>query len=201
VTGRIGLIPLPGGFGTPEFADRERVRVDGVELVREVAGVAQRTPLSTLAAAARFAGVDLGVPTGVYETKTPLRPDDPLGLDPAAAGALADWYALGARALDEVRGGRADASVVLWPEHFDAACDLGDESNRSRVTCGASPGDDAIPEPYLYVSPWEPSLHTGPLGEYAFGGAITYGTLAGAAAGPDAAAVEFLRGALALLPT
>ena len=44
--------------------------------------------------------------------------------------------------------------MQLWPEHFDLSVDLGDEAGGSRATYGASPGDDAHPEPYLYVTPW-----------------------------------------------
>ena len=50
----IALGPAPDGFGTPEFefdGSPQRVRVEGAELVRDVAGQAQRAPLSSLAAA------------------------------------------------------------------------------------------------------------------------------------------------------
>jgi len=38
------------------------------------------------------------------------------------------------------------------PGHFDPAIEMGDENHRASY--GASPGDDAIAEPYLYVSVW-----------------------------------------------
>lgn len=50
----IALEATPGGFGTPEFESsgaRQRVRVDGDELVREVDGAERRAPLRTLAEA------------------------------------------------------------------------------------------------------------------------------------------------------
>ena len=42
----------------------------------------------------------------------------------------------------------------LWPGHFDAAIEVGDEDHRASY--GASPGDHSIDEPYLYVSAWWP---------------------------------------------
>ena len=60
-------------------------------------------------------------------------------------------------ALAQVRGD--DASVdgsepQLWPGHFDPAIEVGDEDHRGSY--GASPGDDGIDEPYLYLSIWWP---------------------------------------------
>jgi hypothetical protein len=40
---------------------------------------------------------------------------------------------------------------VLWPEHFDLGVTV------DEVDYGCSPGDAAIPQPYLYVGP-----HAGP---------------------------------------
>jgi hypothetical protein len=37
--------------------------------------------------------------------------------------------------------------VTLWPEHFDVGIRAGE------INYGASPGDDRIPEPYVYVGP------------------------------------------------
>jgi hypothetical protein len=78
-----------------------------------------------------------------------------LGVDPAAARALGDWYGYCALLLEQLR---ADASaedtpsrVQLWPEHFDIAVDLG--PGPARANYGASPGDAEHDEPYLYVGP------------------------------------------------
>jgi hypothetical protein len=46
--------------------------------------------------------------------------------------------------------------VQIWPEHFDIAVELGDESTDQRAAYGLSPGDDVRDEPYLYVAPWSP---------------------------------------------
>ncbi|HEX6300331.1 MAG TPA: hypothetical protein VF148_07705 [Acidimicrobiia bacterium] len=51
--------------------------------------------------------------------------------------------------------GPADVSrVQLWPEHFDPAVEIGSQDEGRRASYGASPGDDAHPEPYLYVAAW-----------------------------------------------
>ena len=47
----------------------------------------------------------------------------------------------------------------------------------TRANYGASPGDDTIAEPYLYVGPWDATRKTGRLGRYPFGAAMTYSEL------------------------
>jgi hypothetical protein len=101
-------------------------------------------------------------------------------VNPAAAEALGAWFGFGWSVLEQLRFEARTLSpgrVQLWPEHFDPAVDLGDEAAGRRASFGASPGDDAHPEPYLYVSPWTP--HTGAFwNDRAFGGAsLTYATL------------------------
>lgn len=155
-TGRIGLRPTPGGFGTPAFpaSGRERrLRVEGVDLVVEQDGDQRRTPLTTVGEAATFADVRPGAPTAVYTPATPLDPDERLFLLPRAADALADFFALTDEALERLRAEHADlepATTQLWPEHFDVATTI------AEVNHGGSPGDDTHPEPYLYVGPWSP---------------------------------------------
>jgi hypothetical protein len=175
-TTHIGLRPTPRGFGTPVFGDRERVRVDGTGLVHEQSGTERRTEITTLRDAATFAGVALGAPP-VYKAATALDPDTPLGIDHDAALVLADWYALGNALLHDLRTEQSDqpsTEMQLWPEHFDLACDIGDEGAGTRATYGASPGDALIPEPYLYVGPWKPERRTGLLAAYPFGGVLRY---------------------------
>ena len=154
-TGEIGLLPAPGGFRTPPFGpDGRFLAVDGTELVVGDAAATRRTVLTTLRAAAEFAGVTPGAPAQVYQPATPLDPDEPLMIDPQAARLLAEWYQLGAQALGqlavEVPGDRPSAAV-LWPEHFDVGI------TADAINYGASPGDDHIADPYLYVGP-----HDGP---------------------------------------
>ena len=74
--------------------------------------------------------------------------------DPAAAEALAEWFAFGWGVLEELRAEAAAADLSpsppqLWPEHFDIGLDF------ASVNYGASPGDEGHDEPYLYVGPWD----------------------------------------------
>lgn len=158
-TGRFGLRATPDGFGTPEFGDGRRVRIEGATLVDEHGTDIRAHQLTTLRAAADFVGISPG---------TDAREDDspPLGdLDRAlvvssSAGAfLGSLYRLAWTVLEDLRG-RDDAvepeEIQLWPGHFDAATAIGDESAGRRATFGFSPGDADHPEPYLYVGPWGP---------------------------------------------
>ena len=111
--------------------------------------------------------------TLVYERR------EPLGVDPEAAAALADWYAFGDQILRALGG-----EPILWPEHFDLAIEL------DEVNYGFSPGDEAHAEPYAYVGPFGPVV-----GELwnanGFPGAeLSYAELL-AAPDPRAAALEF----------
>ncbi|GLY80159.1 hypothetical protein [Actinoallomurus iriomotensis] len=177
--GQIGLRFTRGGFGTPYFGDGHQVRVESGRLV--VDGVVH-TP-ATLGEAASLAGIPLGMPPEVYLPTTPAAPDTHLPVNPAAAEALGDWFGFAWSVLEQLRfdgrtlHSRAPLRVQLWPEHFDAAVELGDEFAGRRAAFGASPGDDAHPEPYLYVAPWHRRAG-GFWNDKAFGGAsLTYGAL------------------------
>jgi len=178
--GRIGLVVSTGGFATPPFGPSGTVvAVDGVDLVvREEAlgragaghdddgpapgdgtpsedalGTEHRAPLSTVRAAADLVGIPPGGPGAVYPLATPLEPDRPLEIDPIAAGRLAAWYALGDAALRRLRAEIAadePSEITLWPEHADVAL------SAAGVNYGASPGDESVPAPYLYVGPASP---------------------------------------------
>jgi hypothetical protein len=58
---------------------------------------------------------------------------------------------------------------VLWPEHLDLALTL------DAVNYGCSPGDDAIPAPYLYVGPHDGPPRTDAYWNAPFGAAVTAG--------------------------
>jgi hypothetical protein len=154
-SGEIGLVPAPGGFRTPPFGpDGRFLAVDGTELVVGATTTTRRTALTTIRAAAEFAGVMPGAPAQVYQPATPLDPDAPLMIDPQAARLLAEWYQLGAQALSRFAAevpGDQPSPAVLWPEHFDVGI------TAAAINYGASPGDGQIAEPYLYVGP-----HDGP---------------------------------------
>lgn len=159
--GKIALRWTYGGFGTPFFGEDEQVRLEGTDLVvqRGGAAVAERHEAATLAGAA--AAVLGGPPDAEWASRfdvpPPGDPEEPLGLDPAAAAYLGDWYGFAWSVLEELRAepSSAEASrVQLWPEHFDAAFECLPEATGRRAGFGASPGDAAVPEPYLYVAPW-----------------------------------------------
>ena len=168
-TGRIGLRASAGGFTTPPFpsdAGERTVAVQGLELVVTDDGGERRAPLTTVGAAAAFAGTSPGAPTDLFTPTTPLAPDAPLAIDPEAAAVLADWYALGNEALTTFRAELADlepTEIQLWPEHFDLGFGAGE------VNWGASPGDSGSDQPYLYVGPWAPSEPDGDYWNVPFG--------------------------------
>jgi hypothetical protein len=157
-----------GGFGTPFFEQDgldSQVRVEHGELVRQ---------------------------RGLDETIERLPPE----VDAAAASALGDFYGFACSVLEQLRADEVDgepSKVVLWPEHFDIAIDLGPESAGKRATIGASPGDESHPEPYLYVTPWTAEVSGELWNAQGFKGAeLGY---AGLLAAPDQrrAALDFLR--------
>lgn len=148
--GTIRLHPVPGGIATTVGVDGRQLALVGDRIaVRE--GTGERSaPLTTLRAAAEFAGVEPGL-RGSYPPSTPLDLDAPLDVDPAAAQRLAGWFALGDEALRRFAADRGAAEEpVLWAEHLDVAITV------DEVNYGASPGDDGIDEPYVYIGP-----HTG----------------------------------------
>lgn len=164
-TGRFGLRPTVGGFGTPEFGDDlTRVRVSGAWLVRETGGTEGATNIaiaiggSTLAELAEVAQVDLAADLDVgHDTPAVGDESQRLAVEPVAAEALTDWYDVVVKALDRVVGQLTDDAsptmVQLWPEHFDVALDAAAAEGR-RANLGGSPGDGFHAEPYAYVGPW-----------------------------------------------
>jgi hypothetical protein len=190
--GEIILRATPGGFSTFEFGGRA-IGVDGDRLV--VDGV--RHPIGSLHDAARAVGIAVDVAQQEqFDVPAHGDLDEPLAVDPGSARALGAWYAFATDVLDVLRAGAGpadDASIVrIWPEHFDAAIDMGDAGANRRATYGASPGDRHHREPYLYASPWAGRID-GFFDEESFKGAArAYGRLA-AAADPRGAAIAFLR--------
>lgn len=124
----IALEVTPGGFGTPVFeweGSTHQIRVEGVELVREVDGRQRRESLEL----------------------------DPAAAD-TLAGWYAFGASVLERLAADARPGDAASAPILWPEHFDVAIELGSERDGLRATYGFSPGDEQHPEPYAYVGPW-----------------------------------------------
>jgi hypothetical protein len=150
----IRLRYVPGGFETlVGLPDGRRIAVVGDRIVVRGSGQTRESALTTLGAAAEFVGVAAGLPPGIYSPATPLDDDAPLAVDAAAAAALSEWFGLADEALRRFGAqvaGKAQ-QPVLWPEHFDIGI------TADAVNYGASPGDQHVAEPYLYVGP-----HAGP---------------------------------------
>lgn len=191
IDGRIGLQPTTQGFGTPVLAaptGPRQVMVQRDRLVDRVGPTERVQRVTTLGAAAAFIGLELGATEAPYELATPLDPDAPLAIDADAAATIAAWFALAHDALRAVVADQADhgpSAIQLWPEHFDLATTI------DRVNLGASPGDAAHDEPYLYVGPFEP--RSGPFWNETFGASLTRAQVSDVSV-----AVEFLTTGLVL---
>ena len=188
--GKIGLRWTLGGFGTPYFGADAQIRVEGAELVVDAAGTERRAALTTVGEAAAAIGFDLA--DGTW-----------LEVDATASRFVGDWFGFATSVLEQLRAEAPEewepSRVQIWPEHFDASVELGNEQAERRAGVGGSPGDGTHPEPYLYVTPWS----TRPSGDLwqarDFPGAeLTYAELL-AAPDPRAAALEFFRVRLAAL--
>ncbi|GMR12719.1 MAG: hypothetical protein BMS9Abin29_0912 [Gemmatimonadota bacterium] len=82
------------------------------------------------------------------------------GTPAAALVELEAWFENAADLLDELVAQHASATGVrCWPHHFDIATllvldpEIGPADGRS-VGVGFSPGDEATPQPYWYVTPY-----------------------------------------------
>ena len=197
VNGKIGLRWTLGGFGTPFFGADEQLRVVGAELVRQRGAAAEAEAVTTLTATAAFV-LDGPPDVGwIGELGVPAAEDldEELAVDAASSDFLGDWYGFAYSVLEALRAERESVEagrVQLWPEHFDAAFDCLPADRRA--TFGASPGDAAVPEPYLYVLPWNVEGSSRALwNAESFRGAIL--PLGDLVAAPDqrAAALDFYR--------
>jgi hypothetical protein len=155
--GKLGLRYTHGGFGTPFFGDDEQVRVEDGVLVHQRAGSVRTETITSVAGATAFLDMEYRNPwfEGFHDPLDALPPDTHLEVDPAAAGALGAWFGFSTHVLERARrtpGAVEVSRLQLWPEHFDPAFEMG--SGGSRASYGASPGDAAHPQPYLYVAPW-----------------------------------------------
>ncbi len=150
---RVAAFPTSSWQTTHPLPGNRRLSVVNTELVVSDDTGVRAIPLTTLAAAAQFVGVEPGMPASVYPPATPLEPDAPLRIDERSARLLADWYELADAALRRFASeiGASPQEPILWPEHFDIGITV------ASVNYGASPGDDHVAEPYLYVGP-----HAGP---------------------------------------
>ena len=156
-TGRMGLVPIPGGFGTPPL-DGRVVGVREGRLVDEGPDADRSAPLTTLADAAAFFGepYEENWFDGFGDPLPPFPADRELFVSPEAAWFIGEMFDLGARVIDafawEVPGGITE--TWIWPEHFDIATEAGDEVSGGKASFGLSPGDGPHDDPYFYVSAW-----------------------------------------------
>jgi hypothetical protein len=158
-TGKLALRYTHGGFGTPFFGADEQVRVEGNLLIHQQGDEVRSQPITTLQAATEF----LGIPyreiwfDGFRDALSSVGAATPLSVDPAVTVAVGDWFGFGTSVLEEARrtpDAEEVSRVQLWPEHFDSAFEMGSYDAGRRASYGASPGDEAHPEPYLYVAAW-----------------------------------------------
>jgi hypothetical protein len=189
-TGEITLVPSPGGVRTPPLADGTVVELDGGDVVVRGPGGDRRAPLTTLAGTAEALGIEAGFPWTKHPPGTSFDPDAPLAVDPEAAAALAQWFAVGQQALEALAldlPAEDPSEPQVFPEHFDLGLTAG------RVNYGFSPGDEAVPEPYAYVgphdTPTEDPFWNAPFGAYRTWREVTT---------PEEA-LDFFRGAQAVL--
>ncbi|MCU1346280.1 MAG: hypothetical protein JWL70_2546 [Acidimicrobiia bacterium] len=165
----VGLHPTDAGLETPPAGRQQRVvgvRGD-VIYVRE--GAEEReAKITTLGAAARFVGVEVGVPAGLWKPITAPDPLAPLKIDAPSVIRLARWFQLVEAALAELGDSLGDPlePVQLWPEHLDLA------TSGDQVNYGGSPGDDLIAMPYLYVGPWDHPVSADKFWNAPFGAAL-----------------------------
>ena len=152
--GTIRLRIVAGGFETINTlpGNRRLGVINGRIVVTDDAGM-RSAPLTTVRAAADFAGITAGLSPTAYRPVTTLTPDAPLAIDAHSAVVLSDWYRLADQALRRFATdlGAPPLQPVLWPEHFDVGITI------DAVNYGASPGDSEITDPYVYVGP-----HGGP---------------------------------------
>lgn len=201
-TGRFGLRSLDRGFGTPVFevtmgraGEMEcQVWIDGDEVFATEGGTQRSAHITTLSAAAKFAGVSPGTEAREHDSPELGDVDRWLRVSPEMGAHLSAWFRLGKQALaqlHELPGAAELDEIQLWPGHFDIATAIGDAD--ARATCGLSPGDAAHPFPYAYVGPWGEVDPSDPYwNDDAFGGAsLPYEQII-AANDPAGAVFEFL---------
>lgn len=208
-TGRFGLRPTPGGFGTPAYgADGEVVRISGGLLVVDRAGDSGSSTRSvrvdgaSLLDLATFVEVTLDPSFSVgHDTAGLGDVAAPLAIHDSTVVAAGAWLAFAQRLMDDVvadlGGETAPSAFQLWPEHFDLGGDV--LLGPGRVNLGAALGDGFHSLPYLYVAPWD-DRRPGPISFWnaPFGAAIGYDELA-ASTDPRAMAQAWIGERLAVL--
>ena len=178
VQAKLGLRYTHGGFGTPFYGDDRQIRIEGQHFVVQNGVKAQGREITTIRDAVRQVGIDYNEKRGppFHDPPAPTDPDEPLMIDPGSVTACSDILGFGFSVLEQIRTeARCDekpSRVQLWPEHFDAAVEIGVEGVDRRAGFGASPGYPAHLEPFVYVSPWAKDWLDDPYWNADFGGSI-----------------------------
>jgi len=196
VDGRERLIQLPGGFGTPVLGDDTQMRIEGTELVFVDGGTETREPITSL----RQVGDLVGIAPSDHTAKPDIPQmgdiDEQLNLDDESARFLARWYQFGSAVLGQLREDEESLNateIVIWSHHLDPSIEL--FADAQTASLGASAGDGAIDEPYLYITPWSTEgLSPGDYwnAESFFGSAVTISQLV-ASGDPLGTAIAFFR--------
>ena len=189
-SGEITLAPAPGGVATPALPDGRVMALEGADVVVRGPGGVRRARLTTLAEAAEAVGLQPGFPWTKHRPGTEYEPHAELFVDPKAAAALAGWFAIGEETLVALAAevlAEQPSTPQVFPEHFDLGITAG------AVNYGFSPGDAAIPTPYVYVSPHD-ALMDNRFWNVPFGAYRTWGEVATAEE-----ALQFFRAARAVL--
>ncbi len=155
--GKFGLRFTKDGFGTPFFGDDVQVRVAGTNLIVQRGDEVESAPITTLEAAGRLVGVEPGTTAAEHDSPALGDISDDLIVDEASSEFISDWFGFATSVLEELRltpGAKDPSRVQLWPGHFDVAIELGRAEREQRATYGASLGDEAHEEPYLYIGAW-----------------------------------------------
>jgi hypothetical protein len=165
----VGLQPTDDGIETPVVGRKERVvGVRGNRIFVREGSKERDAEITTLGAAARFVGVEPGVPDGLWKPVTQPIHQAGLRIQAEAVVRLAQWFQLVKSALAELADDHDGPleSVQLWPEHLDLA------TSGDQVNYGGSPGDDLIEMPYLFVGPWDHPVNNDPFWNAPFGAAL-----------------------------
>ena len=126
--GKIGLRYVRGGFGTPFFGDDAQVSVRGRGAARRARWRGDEHPADLARRRSRGARR----PRRRRAARRGL-PADPLSRSTRPPRAfIGDWFGFAYSVLEELRARataeQAPSRVQIWPEHFDAALELGAEA-------------------------------------------------------------------------
>ena len=148
------------GCASPATASARRSSAPAARSASRARGsssTASRTPRRRWARPPRSPAYASGCRRTSTHPSTPAAPDTHLPVNQAAADALGAWFGFAWSVLEQIR---FDARAHGAPAAYSCGRSTStppstSATRRTRGLFGASPGDDAHREPYLYVSPWQ----------------------------------------------